>query len=195
MNIKDRKNNKGFTLIEMLVAVAIFSIVLVIALGAILTIFDANKKAQTLTSVMNNLNFAVESMTRSIKTGVDPVLNGATNTITVDGIDLAALDFSRQKVNFRFLTDSSSGEEMGYIGRCIGTCANDEDYIPITAPEVDIDNFVVKSYGYSDAGEQPRTFLFLDGKVVFSTKIQSSFSIQTTISQRRLDVAGEESSI
>ena len=65
-------NNKkmgGFTLIEMMVSIALFAIVMVMSMGAILSIVAANKKAQALNSVMTNLNFAVDSMSRDIKTG------------------------------------------------------------------------------------------------------------------------------
>ena len=68
-NTKKEKFTTGFTLIEMMVAVSIFAIVVMISMTAILSIVDSNRKAQSLKSVMNNLNFALETMTRSIKTG------------------------------------------------------------------------------------------------------------------------------
>lgn len=194
--IHKKSTQKGFTLIEMMVSVALFSIVLVVALGAILTVLDSNRKAQTLTSVMNNLNFALESMTRSIKTGVDPVITGTTK-ITVDGIDLSqTTDFTRQKVNYKFLEEGSGPDKAGYIGRCFGaSCGSDNKYVRVTAPEVDIDKFVLLSDGFEDGfidSQQPRTFIFLEGKVVFSERIKSVFRIQTTVSQRRLDIQGQE---
>lgn len=63
------KNTKGFTLIEMLVSVGLFSIVMLVAVAAILSIIGNNKKAQGINNVANNLNFAVESMVRDMKTG------------------------------------------------------------------------------------------------------------------------------
>ena len=59
----------GFTLIELMVSISIFSVVMIIVIGALISLNDANKKAQALRAVVDNLNFAIEDMTRNIKTG------------------------------------------------------------------------------------------------------------------------------
>ncbi len=61
--------NRGFTLIEMLVSVAVFSMVMVVALGALLALSEANRKAQLLSEATNNFNSAIDSMSRTIRTG------------------------------------------------------------------------------------------------------------------------------
>ncbi|MEI6304602.1 MAG: type II secretion system protein [Candidatus Taylorbacteria bacterium] len=66
-SIFTNKYSKGFTLVEMIVSLAIFSIVAVVALGALMKIIGANKKAQTLQSAMTNINFALESMSREMR--------------------------------------------------------------------------------------------------------------------------------
>src|SRR3569832_199477 len=63
------KPQRGFTLIEMLVSTAIFAIVMVIALGALLAMSESDRKAQSLKAVINNLNFSLDSMSRSVRTG------------------------------------------------------------------------------------------------------------------------------
>src|SRR3989344_5459228 len=63
------KSGKGFTLIEMIVSVALFAVVMVVAVGALLSLTGANKKAQALQSVMNNLNISVDNIVRSIRMG------------------------------------------------------------------------------------------------------------------------------
>ncbi len=67
--MKFRTSQKGFTLVEMIVALAVFTVVALIAVGALLKITSANKKSQTLKTTINNLNFALESMSREIRTG------------------------------------------------------------------------------------------------------------------------------
>lgn len=69
MNYFNYKNKKGFTLVEMIVSLAIFSIVATVALGALVSIVSANKKAQTLQSTITNLNFALESLSREMRVG------------------------------------------------------------------------------------------------------------------------------
>lgn len=66
---KSQPYNKGFTLIEALVSLGLFSIVVVAASGVILSIINSNKKNQAISSVVNNLNYSIESMVRDIKTG------------------------------------------------------------------------------------------------------------------------------
>lgn len=66
---KTTPKTKGFTLIEALVSLGLFSIVVVAASGIILSVINSNKKNQAISSVVNNLNYSIESMVRDIKTG------------------------------------------------------------------------------------------------------------------------------
>ncbi len=61
--------NKGFTLVEMMVAVGLFAVVMLLSTSVIFGIINGNRKSQTINSVVNNLNFSIESMIRDIKTG------------------------------------------------------------------------------------------------------------------------------
>lgn len=71
MRIPKKNLNKGFTLIEIMVSLMIFSIVAFIAVGALLKIVDANRKSQTLKVTINNINFALESMSRELRVGTN----------------------------------------------------------------------------------------------------------------------------
>jgi prepilin-type N-terminal cleavage/methylation domain-containing protein len=67
---KTSHNQKnGFTLLEMIVAVGIFAVAAVIAVGALVRITGLNRQAQTLQTAMNNAGFALESMSREIRVG------------------------------------------------------------------------------------------------------------------------------
>jgi prepilin-type N-terminal cleavage/methylation domain-containing protein len=69
------KNNlkikKGFTLVEMLIAVGLFTLIASISLGAILNIFDANRRNQSSKTVVDNLNFSIENMARTVRFGTN----------------------------------------------------------------------------------------------------------------------------
>lgn len=67
MIFKNRQH--GFTLVEIIVSMAIFIVVAVVALGALLKIIDANKKSESIKSLVTNLNFALDSMARDIRVG------------------------------------------------------------------------------------------------------------------------------
>src|SRR3989344_8196571 len=68
-NEKIKRLTKGFSLIEIMVSLSLFIVVIVISMGSILSVLDANRKSQSLRAVMDNLNFTLESMTRSIRFG------------------------------------------------------------------------------------------------------------------------------
>ena len=59
----------GFTLVEMIVSLALFSVVLTISVGALLMLIATNQQLQAEQSVMTNLSFALDSMAREIRTG------------------------------------------------------------------------------------------------------------------------------
>jgi len=64
-----KQRNTGFTLLEMLVAVALFALVFVSVSGAIVTIITSYRKVTVDRVNIDNLSTAMESMVRNIKTG------------------------------------------------------------------------------------------------------------------------------
>ncbi len=62
-------SSRGFTLVEMIVSLMIFSIVAVVALAALVKIIDANNKAQTIQAAVTSLSFSLDSMSRELRTG------------------------------------------------------------------------------------------------------------------------------
>jgi prepilin-type N-terminal cleavage/methylation domain-containing protein len=75
----EREKKRGFTLVEIIVSLALFTVVAVIAVGAFLRILAANKQSQALQTAMNNANFALESMVRELRVG--------SNYVCFDGSD------------------------------------------------------------------------------------------------------------
>ncbi len=73
-NMKYISQKKGFTLVEMIVSLAVFMVVAVIAVGALLKITDANRKSQALKTAINNINYALDAMSREMRTGKNMVL-------------------------------------------------------------------------------------------------------------------------
>lgn len=176
-----KPSGSGFTLIEMLVSVGLFSVVLTVTLGSILTIADANKKARSLMSVMGNLNFAVDAITRSVKTGSDLDDNG--NCISTDQVDYEAADpgsSARPRVTYCWVVDA---DDNGSITKQVGSGVS----LPLTSPDVDIDYMNFGVFGTAP-GDQPRVAINMEGTVTISPRVSSSFTIQTTVSQRQLNI-------
>ncbi len=169
----------GFTLVEMLVAVAIFVIVAMVVTSVFITLANANRKAQSIRLVMDNLNFAIDSVALKMRE--------ATNYDCVLGDDVDSCD------NVSFITADSDSicyylkdDEVG--GKTIGriftstTCSGGT---PITAEQVDITDFMVlidRPTIPTGAG-RARATLLIKG-VAGSGKTASSFNIQTTVSER-----------
>lgn len=62
---------RGYTLLEMIVSVGLFSVVMLVATAAYLTLISMDRQTRATSDLMTNMSFAVDSMTRSIRTGTD----------------------------------------------------------------------------------------------------------------------------
>ncbi len=163
---------QGFSLIEIMVSLAIFAIVVVVATGALLSTIDATKKAQATQTVLTNLNLALEGMTREIRTGSDYI-------VPTDGKSISFLDKSGvTRVEYSFV-GGVSPEKGKIVKNEAGISEN------ITAPEVDIKN--LKFIKSSNTIDQPKVFITLKGIAGNIQKYRTDFEIQTTVSQRKLN--------
>lgn len=59
----------GFLMIELIVALFIFAFVMTMSIGSLVTALDANRKVQSLKSVFNNLEVAMDTMTKTLAAG------------------------------------------------------------------------------------------------------------------------------
>ena len=99
MHAPRHNSRSGFTLVEMIVAIAVFSVIMTISVGTLLAMVDANRKAQSLKSVIDNLNFAVENMSRNMRVGT---LYHCETTGSVTGAISAPQDCASGGVLFAF---------------------------------------------------------------------------------------------
>jgi len=60
---------KGFTLIEMIVSLSLFATVVTISVGALLSLIRTNQTLQGEQAVMTNLAFALDGITRELRSG------------------------------------------------------------------------------------------------------------------------------
>lgn len=180
---------RGFSLIELLVAVALFVVVMTVSVGTLLALVDANSKAQSLKSVINNLNFALDSMTRTLRTGYRYHCNSAANVAALPttrrdcasgDTGISVVDDRGQRVGYRLLNETVQRRVIGIDG--------DSGWVPLTSPDVRINEmlFYVTNTSLSD-DTQPLVTIGIRGEAGQQTKIESSFNIQTTVTQRVLD--------
>jgi prepilin-type N-terminal cleavage/methylation domain-containing protein len=197
MNMKKFQNKRGFTLIEMMVAVALFAIVMLIAGATLLSLVYANRKAQALQSVMNNLNISLDDMVRSIREGSNYRCGGEASSYG----DCTAGGSLIYFTPFGFSADDQPVHDWAYVYDTGGTycgkgriCENEKGtgWVPITSPEVQIQNMVFYVVGTKPASAggtaQAKVIFTIKGQAGAQASTQTTFDIQATAVQRLLNL-------
>jgi prepilin-type N-terminal cleavage/methylation domain-containing protein len=185
---------RGFTLIEMLVSVAIFATVMTIALGALLSMSESDRRAQTLKSVINNLNFSLDAMSRSIRTGrnyhcdvtiTSPALDAARDCdqSSSGATSVAFLSADNQTVQYC----RGNGSTCDPAGTAVLVKKGAGAFAPLTAAEVNITNLRFFVTGATSAALQPHVVILLSGSVPVSASQTSTFDLETSVTQRLYD--------
>ncbi|MES3030885.1 MAG: type II secretion system protein [Patescibacteria group bacterium] len=205
-----KNTQKGFTLVEMIVSLAIFTIVALVAVGALLKITDANKKSQTLKTAINNLNFALESMSREMRVGED--YNCMINVVS-PSVDLQS--FSEEECEIpqeddwliAFKSSEKMDREVGdgectlihaywytpitddayTIKKAVQTSCEqgplvDADFQELLSPDIRITDSRLK-VDIADYTPQ-KAFFWLKGYAGVRERERTEFEIQTSISER-----------
>ena len=185
-------SQKGFTLIEILVSVAIFTTVMVISLGALLSMAESDRKAQTLKSVINNLNFALDAVSRSMRTGVNYHCDVTVSPVTAPrdcdqsssgATSIAFLSADNQTIRYC----RGNGSTCSTSGTAVLVSKGSAAYAPLTASEVTITNLQFYVTGAEGAQLQPHVVILLSGTVPVSASQTSTFDLQTSVTQRLYD--------
>ena len=182
--ISNFRRSAGFTLLEMVVALGVFSGVMIIAFGVAIAINNAQFKASRIQIVQDDLRFALESMTKEMRTGVNfqasKLAGGLSNgyeQITFRRSDGVQVTYCRQ----------SPTDAMRKIIGVVTDC-DDPNAQAVTGDDVAIEALtfylVGENAGATDG--QPRITISLKARSA-SPKLISAFSIQTTVTQRLRD--------
>lgn len=206
-NKRTRRGLRGFTLIEMMVSVTLFSVVMLVSVGSLLSLTNANRKAQALQSVMDNLNVALDGMVRSIRMGSN--YHGAVPVGAGDCASAADYYDTRHDClggGTLLAFEAFGGDPADRDDQWIyllkadhriykSTLGNPALAYPLTSPDVEIDDLRFYVVGTTLALEtdpqntiQPKVVIIVQGKAGHATSEISSFHIQATAVQRQLDV-------
>lgn len=199
MKKDNAKTKKGFTLVEMIVAIGLFTIVLFIASSAFLAVLNADRKSRATRIAMDNLNLALEDMSRRIKTGTSYNCGGNSGTQDcVIGTVLAITDQWGEHIIYKrgvgggaiTAGNGASGCGSGYAASQ-GCIVRDKAGVALaaTGPDIDITtlSFIVGGTDSLPNTAQPYAAILVAGKTTVG-KITSDFEIQTTVTQRAYDI-------
>ena len=208
--INKKHSNKGFTLIETLVSLGLLAMILVISGGTVVSVLDINKRNLAISSVVNNLNYSIDSMIRDIKTGYMYKCNYAgNNTIagikndinetsptTADCVDgdsitlISTISGIDTVVKYEF---SNNQQKNKYIKKTVyDTSGIATSYSITDNNNVNVDSlkFTVKNPDALDCSKticdygQPSVAIVIKGKAGNLNLEVSNFYLQTFISQR-----------
>lgn len=185
-------SRSGFSLIELMVSVALFSVVMLVSVGSVLALVSANRKAQALQSVMNNLNIAIDGMVRSIRMGsvyhCGDIGDYAVARSCQNGDVLIAFE------PFGGNPSSPADQWVFWYNATAKRLYKSEDGgatpFALTAPEIQIEEAKFYVVG-AESGDniQPKVVIVLRGVAgAQDAKTRSTFSVQSTAVQRVIDI-------
>ena len=176
----------------MLVSVALFSVVIVIVAAAYLNLVNLDNQTRATNDLVNNLNFAVDTMARSIRTGT------SYNCDTVSPSDSFHDCTTIAGTGLSFVNDQ--GTQIGYVWNTsthqLGECT--AGAVPCTAaaatyftdPRISITTMKFYVSGNDKTLlQQPQVVLVIKGTLATDPSHPIvSFDIQTTAVQRGVNI-------
>ncbi len=194
ITIKKRIQNKGFTLVELLVSISVFSLIVSAMSGAFVSTIRAQRKSVAFQQLLEQTSYLEEYMSRAIRMARKDLSGDC--LITAGAKQNFETNLDRNRIRFlnyqgicqEFFLDVNQIKERKSID---GTAANFQTPLPLTSGNLQVESFKI---GPSDSwdqddNEQPRVTLFLYIKGAgLKPEEQPEIKIQTTISQRNPDV-------
>ncbi len=167
--------NSGFTVVELLVAIGLFSVVASIAMGGLVAAMRTQRQIAALIAAQNNVSFALEQIARDVRTGSEFCVSPNTSPCPPGELDFT--NAMGQAVVYRV---SAGKIEKGVA----------DAFQPITGDNASVQYLSFELIGNSEGdGYPPRITITVGISSPTSTGGISSIvsRIQTTVSARQLD--------
>lgn len=166
---KFRQNTAGFTLIELIVAVGIFGLVVTMATSIFVIAVVSQRRIISLRNIEDNARFALESMTREIRTGKN--FSSSVNSLSFTNAKSESVIY---RLNSKTIEKSSDGGV---------------NYFVVTGSEATIDylNFYLMGEAPPPDKSQPRITITIGVTSQVGSQI-SNIRIQNTVSERSLQL-------
>lgn len=192
------KNNKiknykgGYTIIETMIAVSIFIVIIITGMGALLNANLLHQKSRDQRSIMDNLSFVMEDMSRNLRTGAS---YHCMTTLNFSTLATPASCRTGIGIAFKSTAQGSATPWVYYLdsGKLYKSTDGGISFVQLTPDEAVIDgnasNISVLGAEAPATGDQQQPFVTirLVGTITYKTSI-TPFSLQTSVSQRLLDL-------
>lgn len=176
---------RGYTLIELMVSLSVFTVVITIAAGGYLIMINVNRHAQSVATGINNLSFALDTMTRNIRTGTGYQCDGLSNCES-GGARFSFTDQDNNRVTYTLNGTSIQSTEVSSSGDIV-TYSLTESAVNISKM-----TFYVTGVGGTSGSPgdyyQPHVTLVISGTVSVGPGVSQSFTIQTGATMRGTDL-------
>jgi prepilin-type N-terminal cleavage/methylation domain-containing protein len=163
----------GFTIIEMIVSIGIFTVVAVAAVAALTSVIEANRRTQSLTESNNNLNFVLQSMVREIRNGFNYGC-GVSDPFNAE-------DCPSGSSAFGFVNSARDG--VGF--KLNNGRIEDENGDPITPEQVTVEHLEFRVDGATNSNKQARVEISIQIEAG-TDDAKQKLNLQTTATQRLL---------
>lgn len=200
MRVKINKRKSGYTIIETMIAVSLFLVIIMAGMGALLNANLLHQKSRDMRSILDNLSFIMEDISRNLRTGynyqcfrkgVDLTLSFATLGAPRSCSDGWAIAFESDTGN----TLSNTDQWVYYTdnsGKIFKSTDGAINFTQLTPDEVvinQVSGFSVLGSENLSAGnqQQPLVIIRLVGTITYKD-FATPFSLQTSVSQRLIDV-------
>jgi len=200
-----KPSGSGFIIIETMMAVSLFIVIIMYGMTSLLNANLISQKSQNMRSIMDNLSFIVEDISKNLRTGysyycitesgMPPNVSTKKSGASCWGIafEPANGDLANQNDQWVYYIGpdtSLPGNPLAIWRSTLGPYVS-SSFIKLTPDEITIDpgsSFAVLG-AESPPGDQqqPLVGIKLFGKITFKTTT-SPFSLQTSVSQRLIDV-------
>lgn len=187
---------RGVTLIELLVAVAIFSIFIAAIFGLLISSLQVQRRILASQELLSQASYAVEYMGRALRMAVKDGTGGCLTSVgqkhnyETDGGRIRFLKFDTA-INTDICQELFFLNDTLYEKKSNDKTANFSTALPLTSANIKVISFKINISG-DDPNEnpnlQPRVTIFLELESKTKSMGQPRVKVQTSVSQRNLDV-------
>lgn len=195
-SLEQIKNEKGISLVELVVAVSIFSLVMIAATGIFISAMKAQKVIIAKQNIANNMRYVIEFMTKEIRMAqvdtdilsLDMTFNDGSGNPFNNSLSssLSFINYGGEQIKYYLYTETDVGGDIikSEVRRTnITTPGTADDNQPISSNEVFITDlkFTINGWDLTN-GPAPLITIFMKAKAI--NGMGGEVELQTSISPR-----------